>query len=549
MTDQLELELFRATVISLLDEIELNLSRTAFSPLIAEYKDYCIGFLSPDFRLVAQSRGGLPMFIADLGPAVKDAVEQISELLPGDVFVTNYAAVQGQHLNNVIMAAPLFQDDELLGYVAIRAHWTDVGGMAPMSISWNATEIYQEGFQMRGLRVARAGKIQTEVVATLLANSRFKVYLDGDIRAQFGACLLAQRRWDERVASRWSVSEIAELWDAQLTLSAEVARRAIRALPNGVASVSCLQDDSGRPGTPPLRLALTMTIQDDTITLDLSDMPPEVAAPINSGRTGGGLSMCRLAFKAMIAPDYPVDEGLFEPLLVEIPDGTLLSAREGAPMGHWNSSLALVGDLVAKAMAELAPELAPASHHGSVNIHGFSGQKEDGSWWTTSDTLGGGWGGSANADGFSNLKTNHHGDNRETSVEVREARFPVRVLSWRLVPDSAGDGLHRGGYATEKVLEVDVDAFVTTSMDRTLERPWGVNGGEPGTSGGIELELPDGELRPAAKVTRLPVPAGTRMRVRSAGGGGWGEPAQHSTALREADRVAGLDTTEKVSGE
>jgi N-methylhydantoinase B len=542
MVDTVELELFRAMVISVFDEIEHNLTRTAFSPMIYDYKDYCVGFLSPEFKLVASSRYGSPMFVADLGPPVADAVEQIGrdELVAGDVFITNYAAVQGQHLNNVVMAAPLFEADVLIGYVAIRAHWTDVGGMAPTSMSWDATEIYQEGVQYRGLRIARAGVLQGDVLATVIANTRFKEYLAGDIQAQFGACMLAQRRWDERIANRWSAEEIRSLWATQMRRSAEVAAAAIRRLPDGSARVSCVQDDSGRPGTSPLTLVMTVSKRGDRIVVDMSEMPPQVAGPINTGATAGGVSMCRLAYKSLIAPDYPLDEALFDALEIVLPPGTLLSAGEGAPMGWWNNSLAIVGDLFTKAIGQWAPDLVPASHHGAMNIGLLSGRRPDGTWWTLGGALGGGWGASHNSDGFSNLFTNHHGDHKEDAAELLEARFPVRVLSRRLLPGSAGRGRHVGGYGTERTLVVDTDAFISTAMDRTHEPPWGLNGGEPGTCGRIDIKYPDGRSEPATKVTGVPVPPGTILRVRTGGGGGWGHPDDRPLTDLADDERSGL---------
>jgi N-methylhydantoinase B len=544
--DTVELEIFRALIRSVLDEIELNLTKTAYSPLVYEYKDYTVGFLSPEFKLVSQSRFSLPMFMADLGAPVADAVEQIGrdQLQPGDVFLTNYAAVQGHHLNNVVMGAPIFAEAELVGYIAIRAHWSDVGGLAPGSISWDAREIYHEGVQFRGLRVMMGGRVLPEVVASILANTRLKEYVRGDLFAQLGCCLLAQRRWDERIATRWPTVEIEELRRRQYADSAAYARRAIGELPDGDFPATCLLDDAGVPGTDPLRLGLVVRIRGEEMVIDLSGMPPQVAGPINAGRNGGGVSMCRLAYKAIIAPDHPLDEGLLEPLEVHVPDGTMLSAGEGAPMGHWNNSLALVGDLVIKALADAVPERVPASHHGAMNLHAFSGRRASGEWWYAGGTLGGGWGGSVVGDGFGPLKTNHHGDNREVPTELFEAKFPLRVVSVGFRPDSGGAGMHRGGLGVEKIVRVEEDGVrLSSGMDRTLDPPWGVNGGGPGAVGTIDV-FSDGEWRPAKKVTNLPLRKGDLVRVRTGGGGGWGSPSDRSSEAVARDLREGFVTAE-----
>ena len=180
--DALELELFRHSILSVVDELEVNLTRTSYSPLIYEYKDYCIGFVDARFRLISQSKGSLPIFVADLGLSVGDAVGVIGvdNLEPGDVFITNYAPVAGQHLNNVVVASPVFDEARRLrGYICIRAHWADVGGMNVGSVTWAARDIFQEGVQYRGLRVVRRGVVAGEVLKTIEANTRMPKFVLG----------------------------------------------------------------------------------------------------------------------------------------------------------------------------------------------------------------------------------------------------------------------------------------------------------------------------------------------------------------------------------
>ncbi|HEY0816750.1 MAG TPA: hydantoinase B/oxoprolinase family protein [Pseudonocardia sp.] len=547
-TDPLELEIYRAAVGSVLDEVETNLTRTAYSPLIYEYKDYTIGLLSPEFELINQSRYNLPLFMADLGAPVRDCVEVLGRetLHRGDVFLTNFAAVQGQHLNNVVLAAPLFTGEDLVGYVAVRAHWADVGGRTPGSMSWHARSIFEEGVQYRALRVVRAGAPQPEVVATILANTRMIDYVRGDLMAQIGCCDLAQRRWDERVACRWTQADMHRLRAEQRRRSAAYARQKVAQLPDGVFAASCLLDDSGSPGTAPLLMSLEVTVSGEQMTIDLADMPPQVAAPINAGATGGGVSLCRLAFKALVAPDYPLDEGLFDPLAINVVSGSMLGAGQTAPMGHWNNSLATVGDLVLKALAQVVPDRLPAGHHATMGVYQFTGEGPDGLWYTM-DTIGGGWGGSAEHDGFSPLKTMFHGDNRELPMEVVESRFPLRYESAGFIPDSAGPGLHRGGLGVEKVVLTEADdVLFSSSMERTRTPPWGINGGLPGRSGGIDVQEPGEDTWTSAlKVTDRRLPKGSRVRVRSHGGGGWGDPSLRSPAARDADAAAGLVTFDR----
>jgi N-methylhydantoinase B len=537
--DQLDIEFFRYAVRSVLDELELSLVQSAYSPLIYEYKDFAIAVVSPGFELINHSHNSTPGFLADLGATVADAVGIVGadQLKPGDAILTNYAAVQGQHLNNVVLIAPIEQDGETIVYLAIRAHWSDVGGMEPGSMSWKAREIYHEGVQFRGLRVMQGGRLLPEVVATCVANSRLEEYVEGDLTAQAGCSVLGQTRWNERVAARWDADQVRAMWAAQKQQSLALARRRIEALPDGHYTAECDTDDSGLPGSPRMHLVVAIDIQGSELTVDLTGFPDQSQAPINSGAP----RRYRVSLRSIIAPDYPIDEGILSAVQVRYRQGSLVAADKGAPMGHWNSVGPALSDLLLRAIGEQHPELVPAGHHGSMNVFIFSGRRADGSWWQTIDTGGGGWGGNAHADGFSPLKTLGHGDNRDIPAELMESQFPIRVDSISYIPDSAGCGQHRGGLGVERRITVLDDVFLTTSMDRTLDPPWGLAGGGPAQPGSVQVRLAGtSEWVSYTKTSMLELTPGSEVRLRTAGGGGWGPPELRDPAAHAADVRDGL---------
>jgi N-methylhydantoinase B len=540
--DELDIELFRHACSSVLDEIEVNITQTAYSPLIYEYKDYVVGLLDPDFALMAQSKLSLPGFLADLGPVVSDAIEIAGKhtLVPGDVLISNYAAVQGHHINNVVMMSPIFQDGEIVAYVAIRGHWADLGGLETGSMSWEARDTWQEGTQYRGLRIMRAGELVPENVATCLANTRLEEYVRGDMMAQLGGCTLGVSRWAERMASRWTREQIAALSAAQMAQSAALARARVAALPDGTYSATTRLDDAGAPGTDPLRYTVRIEIDGDRMVVDLTDIPDQVAAPINSHTPD---SDARVAYKSLVVPDHTTDEGLFAALEVRTRPGSILTASKGAAMAHWNNGKATLVDLIIRAFGEGNPELAPAGTHGSQGAYIFSGKRADGSWWQSIDTIGGGWGGHVGGDGFSPLKTLNHGDNRSLSVEVVEASFPLTIDHVTYRPDSAGRGRHRGGWGVEKLITTTEDAFISTSIDRTVDPPWGAAGGETGAPGCVDIQFPGSDTwERHNKASLVHLPAGSRVRLRSAGGGGWGPPDERDPEALAADIRDGLVT-------
>jgi N-methylhydantoinase B len=518
---------------------------------VYEYKDYAVGILTPEFELMSQSRMGAPVFIGDLGRPVEDAVRIIgaNNLLPGDAFLTNYAAVQGQHLNNVVLAAPVFSEGELAAFIAMRVHWADVGGIVPGSISWTSTDIFQEGVQFRGLRVMRGGEIAPEVIATILANTRMEEFVRGDLLAQLGVCSLGCRRWEERISSKWDASAVRKLWQLQRAQSADLARRRVRLFPKGSYEAHSMLDDAGSPGTDPLRLEVKVVVEDERMIIDFTGMPPQVPAPINSGATGGALNLARVGYKMLVAPDYPTDEGLFDALEVRTTEGSLVSAGKGAPMANWNCANPTIIDLILRAIGERVPELAPAGHHASIGYYLFSGQDSDGNWWQYIETAMGGWGGSAGADGYSPLRTMMHGDNRDIPIEITEARFPLKVLTYAFIPDSGGRGFHRGGPGVEKTIKALGDVWFNAGIDRTVCPPWGLAGGEAGRPGGIAVWTPKEKVwREVRKVSQMHFPAGSMVRIQSAGGGGWGLAQKGSQDEKEVDAEAGGSGETKKGG-
>lgn len=527
--DALELEIFRYAVESVVDEIDINITRTAFSELVYEYKDFCVGLVTRDFRLLGQSRYNLPIFLADLGGPVRDCVEIIGpeRVEPGDVFLSNYGPANGQHLNNVIAATPVYVAGEIFGYVAVRMHWMDVGGSNPTSISWASTSIFQEGIQFRGLKVVSRGEIVPEVLATIQANLWGVRTVTGDLMSQLAACKLGAQRWEERVAARWDGAQIDALIEAQFATSERLARTRLSEMPDGEYRASVRMDDSGRPGTEPLELKIKIDVQGDRMVVDLSELPPQVDAPINAGVTGGALSAVRVAFKSLLAPERGADEGLFEPLELVIPPGTVLSATGTAPIGWYNMTLPTMIDLFLRAIGETHPELVPAGHHGAMWGITLTGQDASGEYWAWLSGSNGGYGGTSEADGYGPLRTLMHGDNPEVPIEIAEARYPLRIHNHKILWETGGAGLHRGGPGFERTLEMLEPGQLSTFLDRTLEPAWGLAGGKPGRPPEVHVRRPGSdEWEPRGKVPPTLEPAGTFIRMRGGGGGGWGAPAE-----------------------
>ncbi len=544
--DPITLEIIRNLLIAILDEGEINLSRTAFSPIVYEVKDYCVGLLDAKCQTIAQSRGGIPTFMADLGEPVRDGVEIYGEdgFEPGDVLIQNYAAVCGQHLNNVVLYMPIHHEGKLVAFAATRAHWTDVGGRVASSFSTDTTEIFQEGIQFRSVKIHKAGKPDEEIHRILRHNIRFPELSFGDMAAQIACCKLITQRFGEMIQKYgWDTiwNCIETIWDQ----SEAFVRRQIAALPDGRFEAGSFLDDDGINLDKTLPIRAAVAIKGDELEIDFTGTAGQVKGPINTGRSGG-MAAAKVAFKSAVMPHLPPNEGAFRPLKVKLPPGTVISAIDNAAMAQWNMTIKTVIDTIYLAMSQAMPDRIPAAHHGSNGLYILFGKDpKTGYRFSTIDTVLGGWGARPTADGFSPLKTVTHGDTRNIPSEVEETFFPVLVEHYTWRPDSAGPGTFRGGLGLSKVYRALQDIEMICAFERTKCPPWGLFGGGPAQVGYVLVTQP-GETEPKRyhKATALLLKEGATVEFLSAGGGGRGHAYEREIRRVVEDVFQGYVTVE-----
>ena len=488
--DPITLEVIRGAFTTIADEIDTNLARTAYSMLIYEYKDYAVGILDAAGNLICQCTGGMPIFIADvLGAAVRDGLEIYGRegLHPGDVVITNHAATMGQRLNNVAMYSPVFagpDGDELVAFVVITAHWMDVGGRVVSSISKYATDVFQEGIQFRTVKLRSRGARVEEIYRMIEYNTRFPDLVRGDIDAQLAGCTIGC----ERVAALYDRYGMATLKSAIDTIWAQsdaAAREAVRAIPDGRYEAESFLDDDGIDLTTPLPIKIAVIVDGDEMTIVFLDIADQVKGPLNSGVSGGGYTVARVAFKYLVAPHEPANEGTFRALKLILPPGKILSAGNNAAMGRYNMPLPTVIDTVIKALAPAIPDRVAGAHFGSFCTLRFHGSlPESGALFQMNDSGYGGWGANSDGDGPGPFRTNCHGDTRVIPTEVLEASYPVRIDAFELRTDSGGAGQFRGGLGlTKKKYTMLEDLTVSTAFSNGHNvRPgacWAVSMGMP----------------------------------------------------------------------
>src|SRR5262245_34047404 len=330
--DPITLEVIRHRLVSITNQIDANIKRTAFSPYIYEYNDFAVGLTGAEGQLVAQCTGGMPPFVADsVGMAVRDglAIYGRERLHHGDVVLCNHAAVQGQHLNNTVMYTPIYAGagrGELIGFFAINVHWIEIGG-----IQTNSTDIFMEGLQLRSIKLWSKGEPIEEVYRIIENNTRMPQELLGDIAAQLAGCLLG-RDLTAELADKYGLPTFNRAVELILDQSEEAARAFIRAMPDGIYRAETFLDNDRSGGEEPVPINVTVTVAGDELTVDFSDIAPQAKGPINSGYYGGGQTIARVAFKYLMGADEMANEGTFRPIKLVLPQGKLISAVSTASM-------------------------------------------------------------------------------------------------------------------------------------------------------------------------------------------------------------------------
>ena len=443
--DPISAEIIRHQLLSIPEQIDVNITRTAYSPLVYEYKDYAVGIVDAEGRLVAQSDGGIPIFFANaLGIAVQDglAVHGRDGIHEGDVLFSNHAATLGQHLNNVAMYTPLFVDGTLVAFMCVLVHWIDVGGIVVGScIAHNTTEIFQEGIQFRSVRLWRRGQPVADMLRMIECNTRFPRQLMGDIQAQLAGVLRGRDLLAALYARHGAATmraAIEALWDR----SERAARRAISRIPDGTYAAESHLDNDGVRLDQRVPIRAVVRVTGDEIEVDLSGVADQLSGPMNSGRAGGAETAARIALKYLASPDEPANDGTFRPLRVTIPEGKFLAARPGAPMGCYSMPLPSVIDTILRAVVPAMPHHLAGGHYGTFGGHTIFGRHpRTGELFQHLGATAGGWGASEGHDGPGPYKTMSHGDTLDVPAEVMETLYPVRVEKVALRIDSGGAAL------------------------------------------------------------------------------------------------------------
>lgn len=523
--DPFTLEIINNSFVALGDEMFYALQRTSKSPIIYETLDYAVGATDVHGNLIAQGNG-VTGFLGTLDTAVSGVLEKFGEegLEPGDVIITNdpYGG-GGTHLSDVSLIMPVFYEEEIVAFVANKAHWTEVGGKDPGSWTTDATEIYQEGLQFPNIKLFDRGEPDRSLLDLISANVRLPDMTLGDLWAGIAALRVGERRFLD-LCRKYGRDTILASIEELLDYGEEMVWLELGRLPKGVYEAEDWIDDDG-VGNGPFHVKVKITVTDEEFVADFTGSQPQVPGPINCTWTGL-ISEVRAGFKALTTPHLPTTSGLFRPLKIVCPPKTIFTAERPAPVSTYWETKRYAVDLVWKALALHVPHRLPAGHFLSVCGTVLSGTHPDtGELFLLVEPLVGGWGAGRDKDGENGQFCVGDGETYNIPVEVTETRYGVLVEQYAFHNEHGGAGEYRGGKGV--VLDyriVSDEAFLTATFGRHKFLPWGMAGGQDGSRNYIKVIRRDGREEVFGKVARLRLEKGDLVRLMTGNGGGYGDP-------------------------
>ena len=545
MPDPITEELFRNAIAALGDEMVLTIYRTAYSGVLKNIMDYSAALCDARGRLVAQGLA-LPGHLCSIPVALQAALRHFgNDIAPGDILINNDPYDGGMHLPDIFIFKPLFADHKPIAYAATICHHTDVGGRVPGSNASDSTEIYAEGLRIPPLKLYERGQPNTTLFRMIDRNVRVPNRVLGDIRSQLAACEIAARGMTDIVA-RYGANGVCELMNATMDYSERLTRHCLSELPDGEASFTDWIDDDQIDAGVPIPLVCTVRKHGDTMQVDWTGSAPQVKGAINNTWSYTAAASFT-AVKSVLSINMPNNDGVFRPISVIAPPGTITHGKLPAACAARGLTGFRAVDCCFGALAKLYPDRVYASSDGGNTGITIGGYDKDLRPFIYVDFLSGSWGGRPWADGIDG-NTNMFANMASFSVEVIEAENPLEVLDYEFVPDSGGAGKFRGGMAQRKTWRMLADAgILQVRADRQTHCAYGLQGGHPGAPGRNLLDpgLPS-EQRLHGKLT-MTLRQGQLFRHQLPGSGGWGDPLQRDLVLVARDLRDGLVSIEAAA--
>ena len=541
LTDPVALEVYRHLFAALAEEMGAALRRASFSPNIKERRDYSCALFSPGATAVALG-DHMPVHLGAMPMSVEHALGELGSLDEGDVVCLNDPFRGGTHLPDITLISPVFVPDSsapsgvskeggedegapgiLLGYVASRAHHSDVGGSSPGSMPL-AQEIFQEGLRIPPVHLHKSGKRNHDLWTTILLNVRTPVERAGDLDAQIAALHAGTTRLLEMV-ERKGVEEVRAAMEGLIRYADRLLEAGVSMVPDGHYEAEDVMDDDGF-GNGPIPIRVALTVSGSSLTVDFSGSSPQTRGGINAVAaitSSATRYVVRCIAEALLGESLPAGGGSMSAVKLLLPADSIVNASPPASVAAGNVETSQrITDVLIQAFGRALPELVPALSQGTMNNMTVGGiDPRTGEPFAYYETIGGGMGAGPGGPGLSGVHT-HMSNSLNTPVEALEHAYPFRVSHYSIRRGSGGGGVHLGGDGLRRDIQLLTEGQVTILSERRLQGPRGAHGGEDGTPGQNVL-IRDGEERSLAGKTTFDARNGDIVSIRSPGGGGWGQ--------------------------
>jgi N-methylhydantoinase B len=528
------LEILRGAFQSVANEMALAVELAAYSLAITEGRDFSGSLYDASGSLVSQGHEDLPVHVGTAQHTVRSVMAAIGleNMCEHDIYVMNDPFVGGTHVNDVRLVMPIFDDDEVVAFVATTAHWTDVGGMVPGSFCQEGRECYQEGLRITPMTIVRQGKVNHELLELIKANVRMSYESEGDLRAQIAACRAGSRRFTELV-EKYGIdvieSGMAELQD----YSERIFRAEIRKLEDGEYRWEESVDEdfyTHEPKTVRLRLV----VDDDRLVYDFTESDDIALCSINTTFIGTFAAVFVTA-KALYS-EVPFNAGIMRAIEIRTRPNSIVDARPPAPVGGFGAtSWEKISCCCLSIFSYLAPERTIAGSYNLINTYFGGLNPVTGRPYVCYVWSEGGLGATARQDGPSAMQSFFNASTKNIPVEILERSAPIVIERYEFRQNTAGAGEHRGGFGTTRTVRITAtDALLSICGDRRRYAAPGLLGGEDSSTQTVLLES-DGTFSDLGVcVSNHPVSAGQRIVINSMGGAGFGAPL-----LRDPELVLG----------
>jgi len=540
--DPIMLEILWRRLISIVDEADSTVSRTAFSSLLRDAHDYTCMFTDGKGRELAQGTFATPGQSGAMALGIKNLVNQLppDTYTPGDVFITNDPWALAGHLNDVCVMSPIFYKDRLVAFTACVFHHSDIGGR----VSSDNHDVFEEGLFIPLVKLYDGGVLNQSVIDMIQWNVRTRDEVIGDIRSQIAANHVCAEKICQMLKEN-DLDSLDDLADQIITRTEKSMREEIEKIPDGIYRTEGIIEQT--KGKKDLVIKAAIEVKGSDIIVDLDGSSPQVD-------WGGNVvynftyAYVFMAMKSMFGPDIPNNDGCARPVQLRAPEGSVVNCKFPAAVaarlviGHF------LTEIIYRALSTVLPDKVIAGSGGTPGtMNVFYGKRSDGRPWHSVIIRGGGMGAGSNNDG--NYVYIFPANGANTPMEIFENDTPLIVEKRELITDSGGPGKMKGGIAKRVVFKVPDDKYAPIppvnlgiQAGRFVLPPEGLFGGKPGAKAQFLVNGVPGnpygltQLKPGDVVT-----------IATAGGGGYGNPLERDPEMVEADVMEGYVSLEKAN--